>query len=448
MRRLAAALLATASLLAAACAPKTPLVTMPATPAHPDFVYPAAPPGTAPALVDRLELGWRLVQRDEAAAADREFAAILKTRPGFAPALAGQGFAALARDRAGDAVTHFDQALAASTGYGPALMGRGLALLAADRPDDALAAFEAALAAAPGTPDLAARIETLRLRQSQDRVTRAERAAAAQRWDEARSAYLAAIAASPESAFLYRDLAAVERKAGNPDAALAQARRAVEIDDDDVRAHVLVAQLLADRRDYAGALAAYERAAALEPSPAIEREIGEVRARAREAALPEEFRAIPTRPEVTRGDVAALLGIRLPALLGEAPQRQVVMTDVRNHWATPWIQAAVRAGAMDVFPNYTFQANAVMRRADLADVVFRVLTLLDGGRSTADPPPAAGAAISDVGRDHLAFAAVRRAVDAGILPLEDGAFHLLRPVTGQEAVAAVSRLMALAGVQP
>ena len=57
-------------------------------------------------------------------------------------------------------------------------------------------------------------------------------------------------------------------------------------------------------------------------------------------------------------------------------------------------------------------------------------------------------AVSDVAPAHLAYPAVRRAVAAGVLPLEGGAFRLLAPVGGAEIIDAVARLAALAGGRP
>ena len=70
--------------------------------------------------------------------------------------------------------------------------------------------------------------------------------------------------------------------------------------------------------------------------------------------------------------------MRLASVLAAAPQRQLVVTDVRGHWARPWIEATARAGAMEVFSNYTFQPGTPLRRADVADVVHRVLSLMRG----------------------------------------------------------------------
>lgn len=431
--------------LVVACTPPPAVVTTPATPQHPDFVYPATPEGTPKATADRLARGWRLLQANDLAAADREFAAVLSTNRDFAPARAAAGYTALAQKRAGDAVAQFDAATPAGKPYAPALVGRGLALLALTREEEALASFEAALVADAAIPDLAERVATLRVRVVQDRIGRAERAAAAERWDEARAAYRAAIEASPDAAFLYRDLAAVERRAGRPETALELARAALVYDADDARAHLIIGDVLAERREFDEALAAYRKAAALEPSPAIDATIARVRERAREAALPSQYRAIPERPQATRGDLAALLGVRLTAL-SRAPQRQVVVTDVRGHWAESWIQTVARSGAMEVYPNYTFQPDAPLRRLGLADTVSRALAVLRPAATVAGWD-ATAVTVTDVPAEHLAYPAVRRAVASGVLRLEGGAFNLLRPVTGAEVVDVVGRLSAMAGAR-
>lgn len=442
LRGLLACVLATA--VVSSCAPPPPVVAPPAAPLHPEYVFPAPPPGTAPALADRLTRGWWLLQANDLAAADREFAAALTPSRDFAPARAAAGYVELARRRLDEAVAHFDAATPAGRPYAPALVGRGLALIEARRDDQALASLEAALAVDPSIPELAERVATLRVRVVQDRISRAERAAAAGRWDDARTAYRAAIESSPDAAFLYRDLAAVERQAGRPETALELANAALFHDPNDAKAHVIIAEVHAERDEFEPALAAYRKAAALEPSGAIDAAMARLTERAREAALPPQYHAISTDPGATRGDLAALLGVRLGPLLARAPQRQVVVTDVRRHWAETWILNVARAGAMEVYPNYTFQPSAALRRADLADAVSRALALVATPAALANWD-AAAVTVADVPPTHLAFPAVRRAVAAGVLRLDDGTFGLLRPVTGADAIEAVTRLAALGG---
>jgi tetratricopeptide (TPR) repeat protein len=438
---------ALAALLASSCAPPTPVLTPPPAPLHPEYVFPASPPDAPRTAVERISRGWLHLQSNDLAAAEREFSAALNANREFWPARTAAGYVELARRRTNEALAHFDAASPASRPYAPALVGRGLALMEAGRSDDALASLEAALALDASIPDLADRVATLRIRVVQDRISRAARAAAAGRLDEARAAYRAAIESSPDSAFLYRDLAVVERRAGRPETALELANAALFHDPNDVRAHVLIAEIHTDREEYDAALAAYRKAADIEPSATLDAAVARVTGLAREKALPAAYHAIPAAPAITRGDVAALMGVRLAPLLSRAPQRQVVITDVRRHWAESFILAVARAGAMEVYPNYTFQPGEPLRRDDFADAVSRTLAIA--------APPAAVAAwdrtamtIADVPAAHLAFPAVRRAVASGVLRLQDGAFGLLRPVTGAEAVDAVNRLASVAGGRP
>lgn len=433
-----------AVVVTAACAPPPPVVTAPVAPSHPEFVYPVVPPGTAPDTADRVARGWRLLQARDVAGASREFTALVTSSRGFAPAHTGAGYVALADGRPADALPEFDRASPPDRPYAPALVGRGLALLGLGRDDDALTSLETALTMDRDIPDLAERVATLRVRVAQDRIGRAERAAATGRWDEARAAYRAAIASSPDAAFLYRDLAIVERNAGRPETAIELATAALVYDASDVRAHLVIAEVHAERGEFAAALDAYKLAAALEPSPAIETAMARVNERAREAALPERFRTLGGRPEASRADLAAHLGVRLQALLSRVPQRQVVVTDVRGHWAEAWMQSVSRSGAMEVYSNYTFQPSTTVRRGELADAVSRVLALI-GPSSAVSRWDAANLTVTDVPPTHLAFPAVRRAVAAGILPLDSGVFGLLRPVSGAEVIEAVSRLARMTG---
>jgi tetratricopeptide (TPR) repeat protein len=442
-----AVLAAWSALAVAGCAARTPLMPPePATLRYPDFQYPAVPQGADQIQVTRIERGWRYLQADNAGTAQREFEAALQLQPSFHPAETGLGYVELAERDAKDAVERFDRALEFEATYAPALVGRGQALLELGRDGEALASFEAAVKADASLTALQSRIEVLRFRALQDNLARAKAASDAGRFAEARAAYLQATAASPDSAFLYRDLAIVERKAGEPAAALEHFRRAVALDPTDARSLAQIGSILEEQGDSAGALAAYEKARALDPNEVPADRIGKFRDAASLARLPEEYRAIETSTAATRADVAALVGVRLESLLTRTRPRQAVVTDIRGHWAQPWILSAVRAGVMDTQPNYTFQPGARVRRGDLAQTVSRILALVALARpSAASAWQSARVTVTDVAPGHLNYPAVSQAVASGVMPLDaTGAFQLLRPVTGAEVVDIVSRLEALA----
>ena len=430
--------------LITACAPKVAAVVVGA-PKHTDFMFPPAPEGTPPALAGRLDRGWQYLQLDDFHNADREFAAALKEQPSFHPVETAMGYLAMARSNEKEAVTRFDKALQIEPAYVPALVGRGRVLLELERVEEALASFEAALASDPNLADLRSRVEVLRFRSTQDTLARAVAAADAQRWDVAQAAYQQAIAASPESAFLYRELASVEQRAGQASEALEHYRKAVELDPSDARSLAAVGTILEGQGDVLGSLDYYERARAIDLAEVPDAVVARVRARAALAKLPAEYRAIGSSPAITRGEFASVMGIRLDTLVARARPRQVIITDIRRHWAQPWITAVVRAGIMDTLANYEFQAGQRIRRGDVAEIVARVLSLI-----AADKPEAAtrwqGARVqvTDVPPGHLSYPAVSVAVASGVMPLVNGGFDVLHGVSGAEAFEIVGRLEALA----
>ncbi|MCC7243819.1 MAG: tetratricopeptide repeat protein [Acidobacteria bacterium] len=431
-------------LLVAACATRAvaPVVT---APRHPDFMFPAPPANAAPDLASGLERGWQFLQGGDLRNAEREFGRAQRAGPASASPEAALGYVALARGVADDALPRFDRALTRDPRYVPALIGRGQTLMALQREGEALASYEAALAADPSLTDLQARVDVLRFRATQDLLTRAKTATEAGRLDEARNAYQQAVAASPDSAFLYRELAGVERQAGEVTLATEHLRRAIDLDPAEARTHAALGELLEQQDDIVGALAAFEKARSLDPSAVPPATLARARDRVAMLRMPAEYRGIAAAPRVTRADLAALIGVRLEGLVARAAPRQVVITDVRGHWAEPWISAVVRASIMDTLPNYQFDPTETVRRGDLARTVARALNLIAAIRPAAARKwENARITVSDVSPAHLAYPAVSMAVASGVMSLENGAFRLLDPVNGAEAVEAIGRLEALA----
>jgi tetratricopeptide (TPR) repeat protein len=430
---------------AGACATRVP-PPLPTALAHPEFLYPQVPAALATAPgASRVDVGWRYLQADDLKNAELEFGVALKLGPRLYPARTGQGYVAMAMREYTRALTAFDAALELNASYVPALVGRGQALLAADRTETALEAFEKALAIDPSLADLSRRVEVLRFRHVQDVIDAAQTAAKQGRLDDARRAYERALSISPESAFLHRELGQLERRAGNTDRALEHLRRAVDLDSTDATALVETGELLEARGDASGAEDAYRKATAIDPSLDLSGRIAASVQRARESQLPAEFRAALTAPQITRGDLAALIGVRLEGLVRQAPARQVVVTDTQRHWASTWITETASAGIIEPFENHTFQPSALVRRGDLATVVSRLVALIAAANPSVRERLTQRPTIADVPPRHLQYDAVLSAVAVGAMPLVDGdRFQVARQVSGEEAVEVIDRVRILA----
>ena len=425
----------------ASCATRAPVVT---TPTYPSYPFPTVPQelvGTPAAVAH--ERAWLFLQAGDLDAAERGFTAALRRSPEFHPSGAGLGFIGLARGQADAAVARFDQVLMRSPAYLPALLGRGEALLAGDRVDEAIESFEAALAADPGLTPLRRRVAELRFVGLMDQVARARAASAAGRNAEARAVYERLIAASPRSGFLYIELADVERRLGDTEAALEQLGRAAELDANVAAPWMLMSEIYLDRGDLDRAEQALQRAHAIEPGEHTARGLADLEARRRAASLPPEYREIATAGAITRGQLAAVIGVRFETLVFDAAAgRTTIITDARGHWGYEWVLAVAQAGIMDPDSNYRFQPEQTVTRAELARVAVRVLHLGDA----TSRPVVARVRFSDLAPGHLDYPAASEAVAAGVLqPLEQNTFQPGQPVSGAEVMTAMGRLGDLVG---
>ena len=289
------------------------------------------------------------------------------------PAEVSLGYVEIARKDPKAGLPHFDRVLLRHPNDVDAQVGRGQAFLALGHNTEARAAFEAAVALDPSLTDIARRVDVLKFLSQQEDLRRAREAARAGRSDKAIREYTRAIASSPDTPFLYRELADVEWQKGDADAALEHFRKAAALDPFDARALSRIGEILESRADFDGAIKAYSDALAIDPNATMEARIEAVRARVHLARLPDEYRTIATLPKITRGDLAALIGVRLSPLLQGSGRDAVVVTDAHNHWAARWIIEVTRAGMVEAFANHTFQPGAVVRRIDLAQAVSRLL---------------------------------------------------------------------------
>jgi len=444
--RISARVVVGLAVMMAACAARAiPPPAAPTASKYPDFIYPIVPVAMQrEAGADQVDVAWRFLQSGDTRNAGRDFDAVLKRNPGFYPARAGEGYVALARGDHDHALTAFDAALRSAPQYVPALVGKGQTLLALKRDADAVAAFEAALAADGSLADIRRRVDVLRFRTAEQVIEAARSAASSGRLDQARTAYERAIQLSPDSAFLYRELAGVERRQGSTDQAVEHYARAIDLDAADTAALVAMGDVLAERQDYQSADAAYRKAAAIEPTPELTAKIAALAERVRESRFPEEFKNISSAPQVTRGDLAALIGLRLERLLAAAPPQQVVITDTAGHWADTYITQVARAGVMDPFENHTFQPRLAMRRGDVATAVRRLVALAAPTNPALRKRLAQPPRIADMEPTHLVYPAAADAVASGVMPLLEGdRFDVNRPVTGGEAVDVINRLAQL-----
>jgi tetratricopeptide (TPR) repeat protein len=433
-----------------ACSTHRAAPTIVAAPKYPAYTKPEIPAGLAisPGLRQRYDDGWLRFQSGDLRGAARDFTDILKQSPDFYPAEAALGEAALADRQFKDALDYFTSAVSKNERYLPALDGRVAAALGVGDDPTTASALEQLLKADPSREEARSRLDLIRLRVTQGQLTAASRARAAGRLDEAQAILERALQASPSSPVMLRELAAVETARGALEPAEQHARQAAEVDGSDAETLALLGSVLETRGKTSEAADAYGRAVTIDPRPAWREKRDALKARAAFEALPAEYRGIPEAQTVTRAQVAAMIGIELEALVRRAPHKPaVVLTDVRTHWAAPWILPVTQAGIMYGLPNHTFQPDAVVRRSDLAQIASQLINLIapsrpdEAARWRAERPR-----LDDVPAGHVSYRAIALVVAAGVAkPDETNRFWPARAASGADLVTAVARIKQLSG---
>jgi len=418
-------------------------------PRFPAYPTPIIPPGLSVSDDVRLrhDGAWARLQAGDLRAASREFSTVLKQAPAFFPAQVGLGFVHLAGENYSDAEPLFAAASTADESYLPAWVGRSEALIGLGRDAEAIASMQRVLALDPAHENVRTRLELLRFRLTQTAIGAGQAARAAGRHGEAVAHFARALEQSPGSTMILNELARTEIAAAQLDAAERHARQAMQAEPRDARWQALLGDVLEARGQFSAAAEAYDRAELLEPSEEWRARSRELHDRAVIAGLPASFRGVTSAESITRADVAAYIGLHLRDLLASAPARvTTVATDVRTHWAAPWILPVTRAGIMTVFPNHTFQPAAVVRRADLASTMAELVRIA-ASRRPADLArwQAAQPRFADLPASNLFYASSALAAAAGVMsPDAAGRFNPTQPATGADLEHAVRRIAAMA----
>ena len=430
---LAAAILAAAAVLTAAACAKRVAVPVPAAE---DYVFPAPAAGELPAAdAKALRAAWTDVLAGDAARAERRLERLRRPgapRPSVATAL---GYARLRAGRAEDAAAVFGAVLDRAPSYVPALVGAGSSASRRGDEEAALAYYRRAQAQAPDDAVVRKRAGSLKLAVTEKRMARAQAAVEANDPASAEGEYRAVLAVAPEVAPVRLALAGLLVGRG-------ETRAAADVlgadGTGDHAAALRRAGLLVDLGDFDGAEAAYGALLTRDGGDAAARAgLASAREAREAAAMPEEYRRIPSASRVTRADLAALVATRVMALRRVGPGEPRVAVDISSSWAREPIATVLALEVMDVYPNHTFQPGATVRRVDLAQCAAQVLDRLRWPRAAAPAP-------ADMPRSHLDYDAVERALGAGVMTLSaDGSFEPWRPVSGREAIEVVDAVARL-----
>lgn len=429
-----------AVLAAGACVTMAP----PLTPT----IYLENPPGAITAalsLDDRIAVDkvWNLLRLEQADRAEKEILKLGESHPFFWTAL---GYVALIRNDVVEAEADFHASLRSSPDPVTSHLGLGQVYRRMGRRVDALKSYMEVLKFEPAGVFAAAEAEKLRGTIVDALTIDAVAAAQAGKTAEAKTAYLQILEYAPKLQTAHLALARLYVKEKNFPSALFHLGIASENNPNDKTVLREYADTLYQMNELSRSLSAYERLAALDPAdkPIAER-TATLKAKLGVVDLPDEYREIPDLEAVAKEDVAALIGAKFSDLWAETSLRTPVLVDISASWARNFIVKVAAFGLMGVYSNHTFQPKKTVTRAELAEIVVRLVDVLKKrGRSIVVQIPPERIQLPDVAPEYPYAPMIIRAVSYQLMDVfPDRTFRPDRPVTGPEAIRVLDLLAGL-----
>jgi tetratricopeptide (TPR) repeat protein len=434
-----AAILAFVALAGAACVSVMPL---------PPGLYIESPTSSIPATIsldERIAVAdaWNLLRQGRVDKAIK----ILLALPAEDPfRTAGLGYAALIVNDLPAAEAAFIEAAAAFPDLPLAYMGLAQVYQTSGQTDLAYKNFLEVLKRDPENARAREDVEVIRLQKTREYMTEAESYASIGNRERGKEAYLKALEFSPKLQGAHLGIARLYIQEKNYPNALFHLQSAAQSDPKDALALADYADVLFMSGQMSKSLDAYTRLLELEPAnKAAQDRLATIRGKLGAVELPSQYGAIPSLSAVTREDMAALIAVKFKDPFDAAPPRTSVIVDISTSWALREIVKVAGYEIMEVNSNRTFEPRKMMSRADLADVLVRLVSALrKRGFRIVEQIPVDRVRIEDVPSDHFSFPAVSRAIAFQLLDLgPDRAFRPDRAVTGAEAIKALDLLAGL-----
>lgn len=390
-----------------------------------------------------VEDAWKLLRRGRV---DKARKILLELPSGDPFRSAGLGYAAFILNNLSEAEAEFITAATDFPELALAYMGLAQVYQASSRPDLAFRNFLEVLKRDPENARAKSEVEAIRLQKTQEYMTEAESFASLGSLERGKEAYLKALEFSPKLQAAHLGLAHLYLREKSYPNALFHLRTASLNDPKDTHVLAEYADALYLSGQMSRSLDEYTRLLDLDSANTAARARAEaIRNKLGAYELPSQYGAIAALAAVTREDMAALISVKFKEPFDAAPPRTPVIVDITTSWALRDIVKVAGYGIIEANSNRTFEPQKQVSRADLADILVRLVSALrKKGFRIVEQIPVDRVRVADVPAGHFSFPAISQAVALQLLDLgPDRKFGPDRAVPGAEAIKALDLLAGL-----
>lgn len=358
----------------------------------------------------------------------------------------GLGYASLLLNKIPESEMCFKEALKIYPQMALVRLGLAQAYQKTGRDDPAFVEFREVLKIEPDNLWAKQAYQSLKIRKTKETINQAKAYLAQKETEKSKGAFLKALYYSPQSTEAHLALAEIYRKENNFKNALVHLKSAYLSEPKNKKILKIYGETLFKAEDYPRSLDIYEKLLDWEPkNKKIKNQIQTIKNRLGIFELPSQYNSIPASEAISREEIAALLAVKFKDFLEETAVKPPIIIDIATSWASKYILKTTSLAILDVYPNHTFQPKKIVTRAEMAEILFRLINCLkrEGFKFIKQIPPEK-IRISDVSPQNYYYLPILQIVSYDIMGLSaNRAFDPDLPISGQESIKLLNIILTL-----
>jgi len=358
----------------------------------------------------------------------------------------GLGFVSLILEYPQRAEQYFKASLSEFPEMTLAHVGLAQIYLKSGQEDLAFVEYREILKVDPDHPWAKPQFEEIKMSRTEELQREANSYLTAGDMEKSKEAYLKALYFTPDAIEAHLSLAKIYKKEENLQSALVHFKAAATSVPQNTDIQMEYADTLFQAGELKKSLVLYEELSEKNPSNVeIQQRLETIKNRLGIFKLPSQYDSIQFSEAVSKEEIAALLSVKFKNIIDEPKGKPPIIIDISTSWASQFILHTASMGILDVYPNHTFQPKKIITRAEMAEVLFRLVEHLKRKEyNFIQQIPPDRIQISDVSPGNYYYRPILLIVSYDIMDLSrDRKFNPDQAVSGQEAIRLVGLILAL-----
>lgn len=255
--------------------------------------------------------------------------------------------------------------------------------------------------------------------------------------ERAKEAFLKALYYTPNSKEAHLTLAEIYKEENKLQDAIGHLEALSSLEPKNPQILQNYADTLFKAKQFEKSLEIYKEVLALQPdNKDLKSRIESIKNRLGIFDLPSQYRTIPSKTEVSKEEVASLLAVKFQGILEDKKAKTPIIIDISTSWASKFILKMTSLGLLDIYPNHTFQPNKIVTRAEMAEILIRLIKLLkEKNHRFIQQFPPEKIYIADLSPNNYYYKSITQIVSYQIMDLSsDKKFRPDQPLSGQETI--------------